>query len=149
MIKRVESAEQVAQLHAMTLAMAHVMGGEISLTMDELQVMHQRNAFNGLIAYAGDKPVGYTVWSEGFHTYDGLFMYIDDIFVDEAYRHQGIGKLLLSTLINVATQNDYRNIEWLVETDNAELKRWYDSVGSAALAKYEYRRLPSAKYTGK
>lgn len=143
-IKELENIDQISHLYTMAIAMADVMGGAISLDLEELKKLYMGGAFKALIVYAEDQPVGYTVWSEGFHTYDGLFMYIDDIYVQEDYRHSGIGKELMSRLIEIAHKNNYRNIEWLVEKDNDELRRWYNDLGSSVLDKYEYRRLRNA-----
>ncbi|WP_408608946.1 GNAT family N-acetyltransferase [Aquicella siphonis] len=39
-------------------------------------------------------------------------LYLEDLFVEEAYRHQGICKALLSKLANLSIENHCCRMEW-------------------------------------
>lgn len=128
-------------LHELTREMADFLGGNIQLSAEELREELEDQSFNAFLIAKNDDFIGYAVWSYGFHTYDGKFMYIDDIYLREQYRGQGIGDTVMKRLSQIALDNNCKNIEWLVGNDNEAALKWFDKLGSSTLSKYQYRRL--------
>lgn len=56
------------------------------------------------VAAAGEAVVGVALWRLIENTYEGRRLYVDDLVVDEAWRNQGVGKLLLEWLEGRARQ---------------------------------------------
>ena len=52
--------------------------------------------------------------------------YLEDLFVDPAYRGSGIGKALIDDLISIAHQRDWARLYWHTKTGNATARRLYD-----------------------
>ena len=95
----------------------------------ELDVVFE-NPFKKRIEYfIEDKSVGYL---EYLIMYDR--MEIENIFVDEKYRHQGIGNKLMSYLISIAIETRVVNITLEVRETNEPAKRLYKKFGFREVA---------------
>ncbi len=90
---------------------------------------------NFFAAYAvADKPVGYifgyiqTFKGNGTTTNR---VFVDTLFVDENYRHQGVGRQLLNAFENWAAKNfgDDYEIELLCLSNNADALKFYQKLG--------------------
>lgn len=127
--------------------MAESQGDTPTLTSGNLQANLEDKTCRALLAIADEETIAYAAWNKGFHTYDGPFIYIDDIFVSEPYRKQDIGSQLLAEIANIATKAGCRNIEWLVAKDNGTSLQWAEKLGSKTLDRYQYRRLPASMFT--
>ncbi|PZG07719.1 GNAT family N-acetyltransferase [Micromonospora craterilacus] len=90
-------------------------------------------------------PVAYAVlaWEAealvGLATYSFLWpavgltrsLYLKELYVAKAARGQGVGKLLMDRLAEVAVANSCSRIEWTTDRDNAQAQRFYESIGVA------------------
>ena len=82
-----------------------------------------------LLAYAEDKPVGF---SQLFHTFSSVSMQplfiLNDLFVNETYRKQGFGVALLNKSKNLCKMHRYKGIALQTETTNPA-QELYESQG--------------------
>ena len=62
----------------------------------------------------GEKVQGFALYYIRYSTWKGQRMYLEDLLVTEKMRGQGIGKILLDKLIEVAQENKFSGIEWQV-----------------------------------
>ena len=53
--------------------------------------------------------------------------YLEDLFLDPAYRGQGIGRALIDDLIAIATAKGWSRLYWHTDRDNATARKLYDS----------------------
>src|SRR6187431_540983 len=78
---------------------------EVSATEEKLRLtlFGPRRFAEALLACADDKPVGFALF---FHNYSTFLarpgLYLEDLYVQPAFRGQGIGKLLLTTVARLA-----------------------------------------------
>ena len=56
-------------------------------------------------------------------------LYLEDLFVDPALRGQGLGRVLIEALGDLATEAGASKVWWETHKDNATARRLYDSVG--------------------
>jgi GNAT superfamily N-acetyltransferase len=56
-------------------------------------------------------------------------IYLEDLFVDPALRGQGLGRVLIEALGNLAAEAGASKVWWETHKDNATARRLYDSVG--------------------
>jgi GNAT superfamily N-acetyltransferase len=54
--------------------------------------------------------------------------YLDDIFVDQEYRGQKIGKKLLDKIKEISKANGWNLVRWQTDEDNFTAKKLYDKV---------------------
>ena len=62
----------------------------------------------------GEQVQGFALYYIRYSTWKGQRMYLEDLLVTEKMRGQGIGKILLDKLIEVAQENKFNGIEWQV-----------------------------------
>lgn len=88
------------------------------------------------------QSVGYAIWFKTFSTFlarPGL--YLEDIYVQPAYRGRGLGKSVFAHLVKIATQRGYGRIEWSVLKWNTPALEFYRSLGAQPLADWHMMRL--------
>ena len=56
-------------------------------------------------------------------------LYLEDLFVDPQMRGQGLGRVLIEALGDLAAETGARKVWWETQKDNATARRLYDSVG--------------------
>ena len=68
----------------------------------------------GFVAEVEGVIQGMAIYYIRFSTWKGQRMYLEDIYVSEKMRGNGIGKMLLDQLIIEAKEKDFRGIVWQV-----------------------------------
>jgi GNAT superfamily N-acetyltransferase len=94
-------------------------------------------------AIFSDPPSAYALlaWDSGmlagFAAYSFLWpavgltrsLYLKELYVAEAARRKGVGKLLMRHLHDIAIKCDCSRVEWMTDRDNAEAQRFYAELG--------------------
>jgi GNAT superfamily N-acetyltransferase len=76
-------------------------------------------------------PVGMALWFYNFSTVRGTHgLYLEDLFVEEAYRSKGIGRALLAHLAKRCLDEGLTRFDWSVMATNATAIGFYQSVGA-------------------
>jgi ribosomal protein S18 acetylase RimI-like enzyme len=87
--------------------------------------------FYCLVAEAEEKIVGILVYYLLPYTaQNSPVIYMKELFVDEAYRNQSIGKQLMHALKEEATQIGCTQIKWTVAPWNEKGIRFYEDIGA-------------------
>jgi GNAT superfamily N-acetyltransferase len=94
-------------------------------------------------ALFGDPPSAYALLAldgrrlSGFASYSFLWpavgltrsLYLKELYVIDAARGRGVGKVLMTELCNVALQNRCSRLEWTTDRDNLGAQQFYSSLG--------------------
>lgn len=56
-------------------------------------------------------------------------LYLKDLFVVEAHRRRGIGRLLMDSLFDIGNRHRCSRVEWTADRDSAEARRFYEALG--------------------
>jgi GNAT superfamily N-acetyltransferase len=59
------------------------------------------------------------------------FCYLEDLYVDDRMRGQGIGKALIDNILDLAKQHGWSRVYWNTREGNATARRLYDRFGPA------------------
>ncbi|HUA21604.1 MAG TPA: GNAT family N-acetyltransferase [Bryobacteraceae bacterium] len=95
-----------------------------------------------LLAYWSDEPAGFALYFRNFSTFLGKpGIYLEDLFVEPALRGKGIGKALLSRLIEIARERGYGRVEWAVLDWNQPAIDFYRSLGAQPKDEWTIYRL--------
>ncbi|MCL5066856.1 MAG: GNAT family N-acetyltransferase [Thaumarchaeota archaeon] len=99
---------------------------------------------NLFIASIDSTAVGYALY---FYTYSSFLakptLYLEDIFVLQDFRGQGVGKQLFLKCAREAVKQGCGRMEWSVLTWNRNAIRFYEKLGAKRLKEWYYYRLDS------
>jgi ribosomal protein S18 acetylase RimI-like enzyme len=101
-----------------------------------------KRAAEVVIGYAGDEPAGFAVFFQTFSTFLGVpGMWLEDIFVDPAFRRRGLGEALLAYLARIAVDRGYGRVEWSVLGWNELAIGFYRKLGARPMDDWVNYRL--------
>ena len=86
--------------------------------------------FRALIAEWDQQPSGYALFFAYYSTWSGRGLFLEDLFVREAYRGNGIGKALLAHVARIAVDEHCYGIHWEVLDWNEPAIEFYKSLGA-------------------
>ena len=87
-----------------------------------------------LIGEENGKPVGFALFFESYSTFKARAnLFLEDIFIDENYRHKGYGRMLLSFLGEIAVKREAKRLEWLCLDWNTPSIEFYKKLGAKPL----------------
>ena len=67
-------------------------------------------------------------------------LYLKELYVAEAYRRTGVGRLLMGGLYDVARRRGLSRVEWTTDTSNGDARAFYEALGAKPLtSKIFYR----------
>ena len=95
-----------------------------------------------LIAERDGAPAGFALYFFNFSTWLGCpGLYLEDLFVEPAFRRDGVGKALLQMLARRAVDNGCGRFEWAVLDWNEPAIRFYRSLGARPMDAWTIFRL--------
>lgn len=90
----------------------------------------QQPAAYALLAWDGDKPVGFAsysfLWPAAGFTKS---LYLKELYVAQAYRRAGVGKVFMRALHEIARSERCSRVEWTTDAPNEAARAFYASLG--------------------
>jgi diamine N-acetyltransferase len=135
---RAAKANDIGTVHALVAALAEYekLTHELVSTpqmLGEALFCEKPTVFCDLAEWDG-KPVGFALWFLNFSSFAGKNgIYLEDVFVDPAYRGKGIGKALLVHLAKICGERGYARMQWSVLDWNKPSIDFYKSLGGVML----------------
>jgi GNAT superfamily N-acetyltransferase len=86
--------------------------------------------FRALIAEWDGQAAGYALFFGYYSTWAGRGLFLEDLYVREAYRSRGIGTALLAAVARVAVDEDCYGIHWQVLDWNEKAIELYKAMGA-------------------
>jgi GNAT superfamily N-acetyltransferase len=94
------------------------------------------------LAFWEGAPAGFALWFHNYSTFRGRHgLYLEDLFVEPAYRGRGIGKALLRHLAQRCQADGLARLEWQVLDWNTPSIAFYKSLGAVAVDDWTVFRL--------
>lgn len=101
-----------------------------------------------LIAEEDGTPVGFALFFHNFSTWLGRAgVFLEDLYVDPAYRGKGYGKALLSRLAAIAVERECGRLEWNCLDWNTPSIGFYKSLGAIPQDEWTTYRLTGETLT--
>lgn len=95
-----------------------------------------------LVARSGDLVLGFALYFHNYSTFRARGgIYLEDLFVEPAYRGRGIGRALLRQLAAIAVGRGCARFEWAVLDWNQPAIDFYKSIGATSLDDWTVYRL--------
>ncbi|QOC23432.1 GNAT family N-acetyltransferase [Wenzhouxiangella sp. AB-CW3] len=96
----------------------------------------------GALAEWDGEVAGFALFFRNFSTFVGKpGLYLEDLYVREAFRGLGIGKALLLHLAGIARERGYGRMEWSVLDWNQPAIDFYKSLGARPMDEWTVFRL--------
>lgn len=97
---------------------------------------------SALVVEAEQAIVAYAVYFYNYSTWLGKpGIYLEDLYVQPAYRKQGIARSLLKHIANIALEENCGRFEWAVLDWNTPAISFYESLGAKAQDEWTIYRL--------
>lgn len=147
------TAADVEELLRLIRALAEYeqLGDEARATAEDLQnalFAEPVRAF-ALLARVGCRAVGFALWFHNFSTFTGKSgIYLEDVFVEPAYRGRGIGREIFRALARRALAEGCARLEWAVLDRNAPAVRFYRALGARAMSEWTVQRVSGPVLAG-
>lgn len=95
-----------------------------------------------VLAVKQDVPVAFAIYFFNYSTFLGSHgLYIEDIYVDEEVRGEGVGLALLKYLASIAVTENCGRLEWWVLDWNEPAIAFYKKLGAVPMDKWTTFRL--------
>lgn len=122
---------------------------EVDLTAQTSAVTWQRlldehEPMHGALAIVAGKPLGLVHYIEHRSCWTvGNYVYLQDLFVDEAARGQGIGRALIEHVYGQAAKLGASRVHWLTHETNRDAMHLYDRIADRS-GFVQYRKILSS-----
>ena len=101
------------------------------LTITIAQMKEEKDLFHCLVAEVQSGAIaGFVTYFPAYYSWSGKAFYIDDLYVTQSFRKQGIGKQLLQSVIHKAKENGCKKVRWQVSGWNTAAIGFYKSIGA-------------------
>ena len=117
---------------------------EVTATEDDVrrELFTEPASAHALIAYEDDKPVGFALYFYNFSTFlTRRGLYLEDFFIDPAYRGKGYGKALMQYLARTAVEQKCGRFVWGVLEWNKPAIGFYEKAGAKLMNDWRLCRL--------
>ena len=105
---------------------------QVTLTLDQLledAFSDDPLCFSHILESDGT-PAGFTLCYYRYSTWKGKSLYLEDLFVEPEFRGQGLAKLALKNLAEIAVRERCGRFEWQVLDWNEPAIKFYQSIGA-------------------
>ncbi|MBQ4833218.1 GNAT family N-acetyltransferase [Pseudoalteromonas sp. MMG010] len=133
-IRKAQRDDAQLILHFITeLAIYEKAEHEVLATIDTIKtsIFSDDSHVNALICEEQGEPIGMAIYFYNYSTWlakPGLFL--EDLYVSQAHRGKGAGKLLLKQLANIALDKGCGRFEWNCLDWNTPSREFYESIGA-------------------
>jgi GNAT superfamily N-acetyltransferase len=91
----------------------------------------EQDFFKALVAETDSgEIIGFALYYFVYYTWVGKSLYLDDLYVKEAYRGHKIGSALLKQVIQFGKDNNCKRIRWQVLDWNKPAIEFYKKLGA-------------------
>jgi len=140
---RPDDAERIVVL-IRELAAYERLAGQVEATPERIagSLFGPSPAAEAVMAEWDGQVAGFALFFRNFSTFVGRpGLYLEDLYVREAYRGRGIGKALLLHLAGLARERNYGRMEWSVLDWNESAIRFYRALGAVPMSDWTVFRL--------
>lgn len=129
-IRKIEESD-FASLIALFQEFAEFQKMPDKMTNSVVLMQSEQAYIDGFVALTGQNQViGYATCFFAYYTWIGKSLYMDDLYVKEEHRANGIGSLLINEMIAYARTKKCKKLHWQVSQWNAPAISFYKSLGA-------------------
>ena len=95
------------------------------------QMESEKEFINGFVALDSNNNIaGYVTWFFAYYTWVGKSMYMDDLYVRQERRGNGLGTQLINRVIEKAKTENCKRLRWQVSDWNKPAIAFYGRLGA-------------------
>lgn len=95
------------------------------------QMKTEREFINGFVAVSEENEIiGYATYFYAYYTWIGKSLYMDDLYVRNEFRGNGIGTMLINKVIDKAKAENCSKLRWQVSEWNKPAIEFYKNLGA-------------------
>ncbi|MEJ5963252.1 GNAT family N-acetyltransferase [Pedobacter immunditicola] len=105
---------------------------EVTVTLEEFieAGFGEKPVWKAFVAEVSGKVIGFALYYIRYSTWKGCRLYLEDFIVTEAFRGQGVGKLLFETVIQEAKDKGFNGMSWQVLDWNEPAINFYNKYNA-------------------
>ncbi len=124
------AAEDYPAVHQLILEFAIFIRTPEKVTITVEQMIAERESFNCLVAEADGRIIGFATFFPAYYSWTGKAIYLDDLYVPEAYRGRQVGARLLEAVIGIGRESGCKKVRWQVSRWNERAIDFYRKRGA-------------------
>jgi len=101
---------------------------EVTNSLEKMQ--KEKKLFQSFVAEVNEEIIGFALYFFAYFTWVDKSLYLDDIYVKEAFRGQTIGSKLLRKIFEVAKKENCSRVRWQVLDWNHPAIKFYEKSGA-------------------
>ena len=102
---------------------------DFKISLDEM--IAEQEHFKILVVEKEDgEIIGFATTFVAWYSWSGKSLYLDDLFVIEKFRGNGLGSKLMYKVIEMAKDEDCKKVKWQVSKWNKDAIEFYKSKGA-------------------
>lgn len=148
LIIREAEAKDSALIAHFILALAELEGMRGEVTAGEAVIrdaLFHRKEAEVILGLVDDEPAAFALFYPVYSTFTGTAnIFLEDLFVEQAYRGQGIGKQVLMHLAQLTIRRGGKRLDWYVLHNNPDGAEFYKKLGARALGDRTTYRMDEA-----
>lgn len=100
---------------------------EVENTVEQLTIdLFEDKLCEAIVAVIDDVVVGFALFYSSYSTWKGRCIYLEDLYVQEAYRRHKIGDALFETVRKIAIDRKCKRMDWQVLDWNEPAIKFYE-----------------------
>ncbi len=98
----------------------------VTATLSDYRRDYRAGIFDFLVAEQADSLVGMAIYYMTYSTWKGRMLYLEDFFVEPAFRRQGVGHRLFDAFLDIAKEKKCNLVKWQVLDWNEPALSFYE-----------------------
>lgn len=99
---------------------------EVINTVEQLEIdLFEKQCCSALVCENEGFIIAFALYYNSYSTWKGQCLYLEDLYVQEAWRKHGIGQKLFDAVVNIAKSENYRRMDWQVLDWNTPAINFY------------------------
>lgn len=102
----------------------------VTATLDDYKKAYEDDLFGAHVAEIEGKIIGMTLYYMTFSTWKGNMLYLEDFYVTETFRSEGVGQKLFDSYLNEAKSRGCKMVKWEILDWNEKAIKFYERNGA-------------------
>lgn len=102
----------------------------INTPQDLARDLFEKELCEAFVAIDEEEIVGFSLYYTSYSTWKGPCIYLEDLYVLDKYRGQGLGKKLFELVVEIAKERNVKRMDWQVLDWNQTAIDFYKRLGA-------------------